>query len=151
MLFRSKELFNITSLAGAYIAGKYTLLLIVILNACSVSSQIMSIVLLIIAAASIAVGFKINNKSLRLYGLILSIVAVAKLILIDISYDNSLMRAFSFLICGLICFAISIAYNRMERRMIKNDIDALPKSDEVVIVNSVDVKDVIDEEIFDER
>lgn len=147
----TKELFEITPLAGAYIAGKYTLLLIIILNACSVPSQIMSIVLLIIAAASIAVGFKINNKSLRLYGLVLSIIAVAKLILIDISYDNSLMRAFSFLICGLICFAISIAYNRMERRMIKNDTDALPKSDKVVTVNSVDGKDVIDEEIFDER
>ena len=147
----TKELFKITPLAGSYIAGKYTLLLIVILNAFSVPSQIMSIVLLIIAAASIAVGFKINNKSLRLYGLILSIVAVAKLILIDISYDNSLMRAFSFLICGLICFAISIAYNRMERRMIKNDTDTLPKSDEALTVNSVDGKDAIDEEIFDER
>ena len=147
----TKELFKITPLAGAYIAGKYTLLLIVILNAFSVPSQIMSIVLLIVAAASVAVGFKINNKSLRLYGLVLSIIAVAKLVLIDISYDNSLIRAFSFLVCGLICFAISIAYNRMERRMIKNDTNALPKSDEVITVNSVDGKDVIDEEIFDER
>ena len=112
-----KDLFDITPLAGAYIGFKYSVLALALLRMFSMPSQVNSIALLIIAALCIAFGFKMNNKSVRLYGLIVSIISVAKLILVDISYDNSLMRAFSFLICGLICFAISIAYNRMERKM----------------------------------
>ena len=113
-----RELFSVSKAAGAYVAFKYSILLLVILNSFDASSQVLSIVLLLVAAASIAVGFKINNKSLRLYGLVVSIISVAKLILVDITYDNSLMRACSFLICGLICFAISIVYNRMEKKML---------------------------------
>ena len=113
-----RELLDVSKFAGAYISAKYSVLLLAILRMFDASSQLVSVVLLLVAAASIVVGFKINNKSLRLYGLVVSIISVAKLILVDISYANSLMRACSFLICGLICFAISIVYNRMEKKMI---------------------------------
>lgn len=118
-----RELFGVSRVAGAYIAAKYSVLLLVIFNSFDASSQLISVVLLLVAAGSIAVGFKINNKSFRLYGLVVSIISVAKLILVDITYDNSLMRACSFLICGLICFVISIVYNRMEQKIIAENFE----------------------------
>ena len=38
-----------------------------------------------------------------------------ELILLDISYGKLELRAFSFLICGVICFGISFLYNRMDK------------------------------------
>ena len=111
------ELWGQSPLAGAYIAFKYSVLLIVILCSLDVPNQVMSVVFLLVAAVSVGTGFWFRSKSLRLYGLILSMIAIAKLILVDTSYEHSLTRAFSFLICGLICFAVSIVYNRMERKM----------------------------------
>ena len=110
-----QNLLQITRFAGAYIAFKYSALIIIIMQSFDTPGQIISIALIIIAAISIMVGFGIGNKSVRLYGLILSIISVAKLVLVDITYDNSLTRAFSFLICGLICFGISILYNYVEK------------------------------------
>ncbi len=49
------------------------------------------------------------------YGLVLSIISVIKLIIIDISYDNLALRAASFLVCGLLCFAISYIYNKLDK------------------------------------
>ena len=82
----------------------------------NVSSYVYSIVYLIISIICVVAGFKISNKSVRLYGLILSMLSIAKLILIDISYSNTLMRAFSFLICGLLCFGISLIYNHIDKQ-----------------------------------
>ena len=78
---------------------------------------IYSIVCLLIAVASIVIGFRNELKSFRLYGLILSLCSVLKLVMIDISYDNSLGRIFSFIGAGLLCFAIVWIYNKMSEKL----------------------------------
>jgi len=47
---------------------------------------------------------------------------MVKLILIDIYYDNSAGRAASFLVCGMLCFAISALYTYIDKRMKKEEI-----------------------------
>ena len=95
---------------------KYTLLIFCILLSFEVESFIISIVYFVFALAIITAGFKYSYKYLRVYGLIVSVVSVAKLILIDITYNNTLMQAFSFLICGVLCFIISYMYYIIEKK-----------------------------------
>ena len=73
-----------------------------------------SIVCLLISVAFIVMGFYINKKSFRLYGLILSMISILKLILIDISYTNSISRILSFIFSGLLCFFIVWLYSKLE-------------------------------------
>ena len=111
-----EQLLSINDKFGAYISGKYTVLAAVILNALSAVNYAYSIAFLLISIASIVVGFKIKNKSMRLFGLVLSMLSIVKLIMFDVSYSNTLMRALSFLASGLICFGISLVYNRIDKQ-----------------------------------
>ena len=111
-----EQLLSINSNFGAYIAGKYTVLAAFILNAFVAVNYAYSIAFLLISIVSIVVGFKIRNKSMRLFGLVLSMLSIVKLIMFDVSYSNTLMRALSFLVSGLICFGISLVYNRIDKQ-----------------------------------
>ena len=104
---------------GFYVGFKYTVLLISILNQLTSISLIFSISLIILAIISIILGFKFEFKSLRIYGLILSMFSIAKLIMIDVSYDNLIQRAFGFLVCGILCFGINLIYNKIDKNLKK--------------------------------
>ena len=69
------------------------------------------------ALVSVAVGFKRGVGGLRLYGLVLALACVAKLVLLDLSDLDSLARAGALVIGGLICFAISALYNYAAKRV----------------------------------
>ena len=103
------------NLAGTYICLKYTILISTILNASDTANFIVDIIFFVIAITCIIIGFEQNYKSFRYYGLVLSLISVAKLTLIDITYSNSVGRAFSFFICGILCFAISLIYNKIDK------------------------------------
>ncbi len=105
--------------AGYYIALKYTLLMLCILHSYEVASYLISISLLLFAILSIVIGFYKNTVTFRLYGLILSMVSVVKLIMLDIRYDSTLENAVSFFVCGLLCFVISFLYNRIDHHLKK--------------------------------
>ena len=111
-----RSLIKINENFGAYIAAKYNVLIGILMFHLNVPSYVYSIVYLIIAIACVITGFKLSNKSVRLYGLILSMISIVKLIMIDISYTNTLMRAVSFLVCGLLCFGISLIYNHIDKQ-----------------------------------
>lgn len=72
-----------------------------------------SLIGIIIAIVCIVVGFLLSHKYFRIYGLALSLICVLKLVLIDISYDNSIERVISFIIGGFLCFGIVFIYNKM--------------------------------------
>ena len=76
---------------------------------------LMSVGLILWAVICIATGFKIKLKSIRFYGLILSIISVGKLVMMDIQYDNSIARAASMAVCGVLLFIISFSYNKAEK------------------------------------
>lgn len=77
----------------------------------------MSVAGLIIALLSIAVGFKLKMKSLRLYGLIITMLMVLKFIAIDLSQENSLIRIIALFIGGIICFGITLLYNKLNKEI----------------------------------
>ena len=113
-LINSKRLLPKHKFAGYYVALKYTILMINILGSFYVESYIISICLLLFAIVSIVAGFYMDTASFRLYGLILSMISVVKLILIDIHYDSTLKSALSFFVCGVLCFIISFIYHKID-------------------------------------
>ena len=65
----------------------------------------------------ILLGFKLKLKSLRVYGLVTTMIFAVKLVMIDITYDNVLGNALSFFISGLICFGISALYSIADKKL----------------------------------
>ncbi len=101
---------------GIWIGLKYWILTWVILNASfdvAFDSVYYSLTGLILAILCIAIGFKIKVKSLRLYGLILTILMVVKFIAVDLSGENSITRVIALMVGGVICFGISVIYNKL--------------------------------------
>ncbi len=106
--------------AGYYVALKYTALMVCILTSYDVANYFISICLLLFAILSIIIGFYKNTMTFRLYGLILSMVSVFKLIMIDIKYDSTLENAVSFFVSGILCFIISFLYNKIDHSLKKS-------------------------------
>lgn len=106
---------------GYYVALKYTVLMVCILNSYNAANYFISICLLLFAIMSIIIGFYKNTMTFRLYGLILSMASVFKLIMIDIKYDNTLENAVSFFVSGILCFIISFLYNKIDHSLKKKD------------------------------
>ena len=103
--------------AQVWLGLKYLILVWVILFANSdleFTSVYVSITGLSLALLSIAAGFKLKLKGLRLYGLILTILMVLKFIAVDLNQENSITRVVMLMAGGLICFGISVLYNRLE-------------------------------------
>lgn len=104
--------------SAIYVGIKITILIFIVLRPFNVE-PLVSIMLFLWAVACIVIGHHFSQRYLRLYALILALLSSAKLILVDISYTSSLSRAFSFIICGLLCFLISFMYNTMEKSLKK--------------------------------
>jgi hypothetical protein len=102
---------------GIYVGIKYTVLLLTMLYTINTPSVIVSVACLLLAVVCILVGFKWAIKSIRIYGLSLSILSVVKLSLLDINYENIAGRAVGFFVCGVICFGISFVYNMIDKKM----------------------------------
>lgn len=120
-IINSKKLLSKHKYAGYYVAFKYTALMICILNSFEVVNYIISISLLLFAIVSIIAGFYINNTSFRLYGLVLSMISIFKLIMIDIQYDSTIENAVSFFVSGVLCFIISFIYNKIDTNFKKGN------------------------------
>ncbi|MDE7231645.1 MAG: DUF2339 domain-containing protein [Lachnospiraceae bacterium] len=120
-MINSKKLFQKNTYAGYYIMLKYTILMFCILNSYDVINYLISICLLLFAIISIVIGFYKDTKSFRLYGLLLSMVSIFKLIMIDIQYDSTMENAVSFFVSGVLCFIISFIYNRIDHNFQKRE------------------------------
>ncbi|MCR2052208.1 hypothetical protein NSA19_04975 [Actinomyces bowdenii] len=83
-----------------------------ILSGSSVDSVLMTILILLTGAACIILGFRLRATVLRHYGLGLVLIAVLKLAAVDLGSHNSIMRVLALAVAGLVCFALSLAYNR---------------------------------------
>ncbi|MBQ7774826.1 MAG: DUF2339 domain-containing protein [Lachnospiraceae bacterium] len=107
--------------AGIYVGIKFTVLMVVVLNSFDSVNYVISISCLLMAIAAIVLGFVGQYKSLRVFGLVLSMTSIFKLIMIDISYENTLGNAISFFVSGILCFVISLIYNYIDGRFKKNE------------------------------
>jgi uncharacterized membrane protein len=79
-------------------------------------SYSLSLAAMFIALVIVALGFWSRCSSLRLYGLVLVLLSVVKLVTFDIRGLDTLMRVISFIGGGLICFGISALYNFAVKR-----------------------------------
>lgn len=72
---------------------------------------------LVIALAIVALGFWSRTRSLRLAGLVVTIVGVLKLVTYDLwGAANRIMQVIAFIGGGLVCFGISALYNFVVKR-----------------------------------
>lgn len=102
---------------GIYIGIKYTVLLNTILDSFDTPAIIVSIILLIFAIIALMIGFALKYKSVRVYGLVLTLTSIVKLVLIDINYSSTLAHAVSVFVCGILCFGVSKMYNYVDKRI----------------------------------
>jgi len=120
-------------LSAVYIGVKYTVLIVFILNKMSAISFVISLVLLAFSIVCIILGFKFKFKGIRLYGLILTLVTVAKIILSDIEYDSYIYKPLGLLAAGLLCFGISWIYSRLEKQTKIEETEEAKNNDNVDI------------------
>ena len=101
-----------------YAGIKFGIILIVSLVSYDAAGYIVSVAVLAFAILCIVIGFNkiFGAKELRIYGLVLAMVSVVKFIMYDITYENTIGRAISFLISGILCFGISAIYNHFEKQ-----------------------------------
>lgn len=102
---------------GIYVGIKFTILVVTILSSFDAPNYILSISAFLFAILNIVCGFGFQFKSLRIYGLVLSLLSIVKLILLDITYENTAGHAFSFFVCGILCFVISTIYNVVDKKI----------------------------------
>lgn len=106
---------------GFYIGLKFSVWIYAILYRLEAASFVVSIVGILFAITCIVLGFVLKQKSFRLYGLIVSMISVVKLILFDISYDSNILRPVGFFIAGILCFAISFIYSKLEKSILTEE------------------------------
>lgn len=104
-------------LLSIYVCAKFTLLILCILCRADAISFVISLVGIVAAIVFIVVGFYKRLKGCRLYGLVLCLVCIAKLLLFDVEYDSSVMRPIGYLTAGLLCYLISWIYTKLENRI----------------------------------
>lgn len=73
-----------------------------------------SILLMLLALACVGMGFVIKKKSLRIYGLVLSLVICVKLILYDFIGVNVLQKTILFFVVGVLALMIAAIYMILE-------------------------------------
>lgn len=74
-------------------------------------SYVLSLVCMLTSLLCVIAGFVRRAGSLRLYGLVLTMVCVLKLVTWDVSGLETLLRILSLIGGGIICFVISAIYN----------------------------------------
>lgn len=100
-----------------FVCVKFSLLILCILDRLNAVSFVISLVGIIFAVVFIVIGFLKRLKGFRLYGLVLCLVCIAKLLLVDVEYDSSVMRPVGYLAAGLLCYLISWIYSKLENRI----------------------------------
>ncbi len=108
-------------IAGIYVGIKFLVLMVVILESFESANYVVSIACFVMAIVSIVIGFVGEYKALRVFGLVLSMISTFKLIMVDISYADSLGNALSFFASGVLCFVISLIYNYIDGKMQKKE------------------------------
>jgi len=106
-----------------YTGIKFAFILYYILWIFKTPKFVISICMIAFAVICVTFGFwnRPIGKKLRIFGLAMSIIFVIKLIIADISYDSSVMKAVSYLICGILCFGISAIYNYFEKKQKRSE------------------------------
>ncbi len=80
-----------------------------------IASLSLSVIILIVSIISITLGFILNNDVMRRLNLGVTFLSIAKIFLIDISYNTTEDKFINYITFGLVLLAISYVYNRFEK------------------------------------
>lgn len=86
---------------------------------------IASILLMAIALTCVGIGFKMDDKVVRIYGLIMAVSACLKLVLYDFIEVNTIYRIIVFLVVGVLALVISFLYILLEKNADKKKAEKL--------------------------
>lgn len=106
---------------GIYVGAKAVLWVFFAAIALEAPGILISVVGLLVALACVVVGFVAgmqtgrSAKQIRIFGLVMVLICLLKLILLDLPYDSILLRALGFFISGVLCFVISLVYNLADK------------------------------------
>lgn len=75
-----------------------------------------SILLMVIALVCVGIGFAFDKKSVRIYGLILSLVVCGKLVLYDFFDAATIQKTILFFVVGVIALIIAAIYIVLEKK-----------------------------------
>jgi hypothetical protein len=107
--------YNKNNLVMYFIVFKFTSYTWVSLYSYEANPYLISGALLLIATSSILLGFCIKIPGFRQFGLVLALFGAIKLVIADSTYNNKLIQAVSFLLCGILCFIISLVYSKLSK------------------------------------
>ncbi|MGK2348117.1 hypothetical protein [Actinomyces sp. W5033] len=100
-------------MASAVLLSGVTWACVLILARTGVQGILMTTTVLATGSVCIVLGFRWRLTVLRHYGLVLVLVAVLKLAALDIGAQGPLTRVLALLASGLVCFGLSLAYNKV--------------------------------------
>lgn len=100
-----------------YIGAKLTLFVICVLKAFEAVGYLVGLGCFLLAVICIVIGFIGKYKYIRLYGLILSLVSILKIVIFDVKYDSTVTKAIVVIACGIVAFAISFIYNVVDKKI----------------------------------
>ena len=103
--------------ADIYLGFRFNLYMLALLSAFDAQNYTFSTCCFALALVGIIIGFFIKKKAMRIYFLAVTLISVVKLVMYDISYDNSAMRAMSFIISGVLCLIISFVYTKADKKL----------------------------------
>ncbi|MCM1089620.1 MAG: hypothetical protein NC413_02155 [Muribaculum sp.] len=110
------------------------------------SSIINSILLMLTALVCVGMGFSINKRSVRIYGLVLSLLVCVKIVLYDFMEAAILQRTILFFVVGVLALVISAIYMILERNQDKRDLSKESCAPEAVVEaeggSSVEVREL---------
>ncbi len=99
----------------------FTFLCPAVLNRLGILEELgyaISLIYMICALICIAVGFRLNIRPMRLYGLVVTMLCVLKMVLFDFGDGSTISRIVAFIIGGVLCFAISLLYNYAAKKLL---------------------------------
>lgn len=96
-----------------------TLVPFLLCYAWNTSGIIADVVAIVIATTYIILGFKFTYKLPRIYGLVVIIIMIFKMIMLDYNHSSSVGYAIGFFVSGVICLAISLIYNVIDKKMVE--------------------------------
>lgn len=102
MIFLMFNIINVFQILKYSILGKYII-------ACS-------LICIIYCVFTIFLGFIFKKTELRKIGIIFIIAFILKMLILDITTTNSMIRVFCLLCSGIICFVISYTYEKIENK-----------------------------------
>lgn len=112
---------------GVYVGAKAVLWVFFAAIALKAPSILISVAGLLAALSCVVTGFVVGvrtgrgAKQIRIFGLVMVLICLLKLIMFDLPYDSTLFHALGFFISGVLCFAISLVYNLADKYFMRKN------------------------------